>query len=495
MSSTNCTITPVVLCGGSGTRLWPLSRTLHPKQLLSLINDKSMLQNTLLRVQGMLNHARPMVICNHEYRFIVAEQLRDAGFEKSDIFLEPEGKNTAPAVTIVALHSLRQNEDPLLMVMPADHDIANIDQLEKTIEAGIELANQNYLVTFGVTPNKPETGYGYILKSDPLPQSSGYRVEQFVEKPSITKAKEYVASGDYFWNSGMFLFRASVFIKAMREFAPDILESCEQAVADMGVDLDFYRLNEKFLSCRSESIDFAVMEKADNIAVVPLQSEWSDVGSWDVLWQISQKDDAGNVLRGQVFVDQVSDSYLRAEKRLLAVVGLSNIAVIETPDAVLVAHKDSCQDIKTMVGLLKGNQRAEAHTHDCVYRPWGYYEALNKSDRYHVKHIVVKPGAKLSLQMHQHRSEHWVIIKGTAVVTRGDEQFELSENQSIYIPANVKHRIENNTDSLLHFIEVQTGNYFGEDDIVRFEDIYGRKETDSDNILSLDLADKAGLVA
>lgn len=475
MSLANHVITPVVLCGGSGTRLWPLSRTVHPKQLLSLINDKSMLQNTLLRVQSMLD-ARPIVICNHEYRFMVAEQLKDAGFAKADIFLEPEGKNTAPAVTIAALHVLQQNQDPLLMVMPADHDIANTDQFVNTIQAGVALANQNYLVTFGVIPNRPETGYGYILKGEALSPTSGYGVKRFVEKPSLAKAKEYVSSGNYFWNSGMFLFRASVFIQAMREFAPDILQACEQAIAGMGVDLDFYRLNEAFLSCRSESIDFAVMEKASNIAVVPLQSEWSDVGSWDVLWQISDKDKAGNVVRGEVFVDNVSDSYLHAEKRLLAVVGLSNVVVIETSDAVLVADKNNCQDIKNIVGLLKGSQREEAHTHHRVHRPWGFYEALNKSDRYHVKHIVVKPGAKLSLQMHQHRSEHWVIIKGKALVTRGEEEFELSENESIYIPANVKHRIENKADHLLHFIEVQTGSYFGEDDIVRFDDIYGRKE-------------------
>ncbi len=476
MSLKQSTITPVVLCGGSGTRLWPLSRTIHPKQLLSLTNENSMLQNTLLRVQGLLEKAHPVVICNQEYRFIVAEQLRDIGFEQAKIFLEPEGRNTAPAVTVAALHLMQANEDPLLMVMPADHVIANTDQLATTIQAGITLAEQGYLVTFGVTPTKPETGYGYILKGEPLLDSSGYQVQRFVEKPSLEKAEAYLRSGQYFWNSGLFLFRASVFLQAMREHAADILQACEQAVLGMAVDLDFYRLNNDFLASRSESIDFAVMEKSTHIAVVPLQSEWSDVGSWDVLWQISEKDTDGNVLRGQVFVDQVSNSYLRAEKRLLAVVGLSNIAVIETPDAVLVAHKDSCQDIKTMVGLLKSSAREEAHMHDRVYRPWGYYEALNKSDRYHVKHIVVKPGAKLSLQMHHRRSEHWVIIKGTALVTRGDEQFTLAENQSIYIPAEVKHRIENQLSTPLHFIEVQTGHYFGEDDIIRFEDIYGRKE-------------------
>lgn len=471
----NCNITPVVLCGGSGTRLWPLSRTIHPKQLLSLVNNRSMLQNTLLHMQGVLNKTHPMVICNQEYRFIVAEQLREVGFEKSEIFLEPEARNTAPAVTIAAMHLNQKNQDPILLVMPADHVITDINQLTAAIQSGVNLANQEYLVTFGVTPTKPETAYGYVLKGNRLHQTSGYQVKQFVEKPPLERAQEYVISGEYLWNSGIFMFRASVFLKAMNEFAPDIVGSCQRAVSEICVDLDFYRLNEKFLASRSESIDYAVMERAKNIAVVPLESGWSDVGSWNALWEICQKDDDGNVLRGQVFVDHVSNSYLRAEKRMLAVVGLSNIAVIETPDAVLVTHKDNSKNIKSLVNLLKDSKREEVNAHNLVYRPWGYYETLNKCDRYQVKHIMVKPGAKLSLQMHHHRSEHWVIITGTAMVTHGDEQFELSEDQSVYIPATVKHRIANNTSSPLHFIEVQTGNYFGEEDIVRFEDIYGRK--------------------
>lgn len=473
-------IVPLILCGGSGTRLWPLSRTIHPKQLLPLVNEKSMLQNTLLRAQGLMNHDKhekinPIVICNQEYRFIVAEQLREVGFQP-DIFLEPEGRNTAPAVTIAALHLQKQNKDPLLLVMPADHVIDNVEGLMNAILEGAELAAEQQLITFGVAPNKPETGYGYILKGKAIADTPAYQVKKFVEKPSLERAQEYLASGNYFWNSGMFLFRVSTFLEAMQKFAPDIFSSCQKAVAEMSVDLDFYRLKQEFLATRNESIDFAVMEKAENIAVVPLTTAWSDVGSWDVLWEISEKDEEGNVLRGEVFIDQVTDSYLRAEKRLLAVIGLSNIAVIETPDAVLVAHKDNCQAIKSLVGELKISNREEAIAHDRVYRPWGYYESLNKSDRYQVKHIVVKPGAKLSLQLHQHRSEHWVIIKGTAVVTRGEQQFELNENQSVYIPVNVKHRIENHSTTPLHFIEVQTGDYFGEDDIVRFEDIYGRNE-------------------
>lgn len=469
-------IVPVVLCGGSGTRLWPLSRTIHPKQLLPLVNDKTMLQNTLLRV-GTLDYSHPLVICNQEYRFIVAEQLREAGFLKSDIFLEPEGRNTAPAVTVAALHLSTQDQDPILLVMPADHIITDKAEFHATIEAGVKLADQDYLVTFGVVPTKPETGYGYILKGENIASTEGCKVQRFVEKPSTEKAQAYVNSGEYLWNSGMFLFRASAFLKAMQRFAPDIYEASQQAMQAVTVDLDYYRLNKEFLSIRSESIDFAVMEKADNIAVVPLKSDWSDVGSWDVLWQISEKNAEGNVTRGQVYTEQVSNSYLRADKRLLAVVGLSDIAVVETSDAVLVAHKDNCQDIKSLVSALKNNQREEADAHHCVYRPWGHYESLSKTDHYQIKHIVVKPGAKLSLQLHKHRSEHWVIIKGTATVTRDEEKFDLIENQSVYIPVEAKHRIENNTAFPLHLIEVQTGTYLGEDDIVRFEDIYGRNES------------------
>lgn len=477
----NNEIVPVILCGGSGTRLWPLSRTIHPKQLLPLVDDRSMLQNTVLRAEKIVAGTAPVVICNQEYRFIVAEQLKEVGFEKSKIFLEPKGRNTAPAITIAAMHFNYQAEDPILLVMPADHVVKDSNQLAMAIQAGLHLVNQGYLVTFGVVPNKPETGYGYILKGQPVGESElaalGYQVKRFVEKPSLEQAQNYLASGEYFWNSGLFLFRASVFLSAMNEFAPDIFEGSKRALEDVVMDLDYYRLTSSFLDIRNESIDFAVMEKAPNIAVVPLVTGWSDVGSWDVLWEISDKDESGNVTRGQVFTDQVSNSYLRAEKRLLAVVGLSDIAVVETSDAVLVAHKDKCQDIKALVNALKNNERGEAEAHNCMYRPWGYYESLNKNDHYQIKHIVVKPGAKLSLQLHEYRSEHWVIISGIATVTRGEDQFELSENESVYIPAKVKHRIENKTNDFLHVIEVQTGSYLGEDDIIRFEDMYGRQET------------------
>lgn len=471
-------ITPVVLCGGLGSRLWPLSRSIHPKQLLPLVDSFSMLQNTLLRARRLDEACIPIVICNNEHRFIVAEQLLEVGFQKAHIFLEPVGKNTAPAITIAALHVDRQKKDPILLVMPADHVIADNALLAESIQAGAALAEAGKLVTFGVVPNKPETGYGYIKRGNQLLNQAGFEVAQFVEKPDLKKAQSYLATGEYYWNSGIFMFRASTYLNALRDFAPDILAGCTAVFDHITTDLDFSRLGEQFQDIRSESIDFAVMEKAKNIAVVPLQSDWSDVGSWDALWEIGIKDTDGNVIKGQVFTEQVSNSYLRAEKRLLAVVGLSDIAVIETPDAILVAHKQNCQEIKSIVTQLKTHQRNEANAYSRVYRPWGYYETLNKAANYHVKHIMVKPKAKLSLQSHQHRSEHWIIIKGVATVTRGEQCVQLQENESIYIPATIKHRIENETDEPLELIEVQTGDYLEEDDIIRFEDIYGRREVE-----------------
>lgn len=469
-------ITPIILCGGFGSRLWPLSRAIHPKQLLPLVNQFSLLQNTLLRVHDLDKNTQPAVICNHEHRFIVAEQLMEVGFNKADIFLEPEGRNTAAAIAITALHFAKQNEDPILLVMPADHVIMDKHALSATINAGAKLAAQGNLVTFGVPPSKPETGYGYIQKGEQIADTEGFKVKQFTEKPVLEKAIQFIESKDYFWNSGIFMFRVQTLLEAMKCYANDILTVCEEAYQEMSTDLDFYRLNKSFLKVRSESIDFAIMEKAQNIAVVPLLSDWSDVGSWDALWEISTKDEAGNVIKGQVYTEQVKNSYLRAEKRLLAVVGLSDIAVIETPDAILVAHKNNCQEIKSIVSQLQSQKREEANAYNRVYRPWGFYETLNKAGNYHVKHIMVKPKGKLSLQSHQHRSEHWVIIKGTATVTRGHEILKLQENQSVYIPALVKHRIENETQDTLELIEVQTGHYLEEDDIIRFEDIYGRRE-------------------
>lgn len=469
-------VAPVVMCGGLGSRLWPLSRSIHPKQLLALVDSHSMLQNTLLRVRNLFNDCDPVILCNHEHRFIVAEQLLEVGFSRADIYLEPEGRNTAPAITIAALHFQHQKIDPIMLVMPADHVIENHDELANTINEGAKLASLGHLVTFGVVPNKPETGYGYIERGECIEASAGYKVKRFTEKPSLAVAEQFVASKGFLWNSGIFMFRASTFLQAMQKHANDILTDCSKVFAEITTDLDFSRLSHNFMSIRSESIDFAVMEKAENIAVLPMRAEWSDVGSWDALWEIGSKDESGNVIKGQVYTEQVSNSYLRAEKRLLAVVGLSDIAVIETPDAILVTNKENCQEIKSIVSQLKLHQREEANAYSRVYRPWGYYETLNKAANYHVKHIMVKSKAKLSLQAHQHRAEHWVIIKGMATVTRGEEIIRLKENESVFIPVHVKHRIENETDEPLELIEVQTGAYLEEDDIIRFDDIYGRKE-------------------
>lgn len=469
-------ITPVILCGGVGARLWPLSRAAHPKQLLRLVNEQSMFQNTLRRVEHDLFKKNPIVVCNQDYRFVIAEQMREVGVDQGVILLEPAGRGTASAATIAALSIVAHSgEDALMLVMPADHAIQENDSFLKVVQEAAQLAKQDYLITFGVVPHKPETGYGYIKRGPRLLGTEGYQVQQFIEKPNAETARQYVESGEYWWNSGIFLFKVSSWLNAMAKYAPDILSACENAHRDILRDLDFYRLNETFLSVRYDSIDYAVMEKAQHIATLPLQSTWSDVGSWDMLWEISDKNNEGNVIRGQVIAQQVTNSYLRSERRLLAVVGLSDVAVIETSDAVLVAHRDNCQDIKAVVTELKSRQQSEADSHQRVYRPWGYYETLVSSPHYQVKHIVVKPNCKLSLQLHQHRSEHWVIVTGRAKVNRGDQCLILEANESIYIPALTKHRIENDADEPLELIEVQTGSYIGEDDIVRYEDDYGRE--------------------
>lgn len=465
-------ITPVILCGGSGTRLWPLSRTAYPKQLLALANEKSLLQQTLLRLRELPGLNAPVVICNQDYRFLIAEQVREIGIENAKIILEPEGKNTAPAVTIAALSE--PDPEALLLVLPADHVINDELPFIKAVAKAAKMALQGTLVTFGVVPTRPETGYGYIQKGEAI-NAEVFKAKRFVEKPDFVTAQKYLESGEYFWNSGMFMFESATYLREMEEHAPDILSVCRDCVESLQVDLDFQRIKpELFAPCRSESIDYALMEKTKNIAVVPLDSDWSDVGSWAAMWDINSLDRANNVVKGDVVLDKVSNSYLHSESRLLAVIGLSDLVVVETADAVLVAHKDHSQDVKKMVGQLKSQGRSEVERHLRDHRPWGYFEVLNNGTCFQAKRLVVKPGAKLSLQMHHHRSEHWVVIKGKALVTCGEEQFILQENESTFIPAGTKHRLENTTEELLELIEVQTGSYFGEDDIVRFEDIYQR---------------------
>lgn len=471
-------IVPVILSGGSGSRLWPLSRELYPKQLLPLIGERTMIQDTLLRLEGLSGLAPPVIVCNQEHRFLVAEQLRRIDVSPAAILLEPVGRNTAPAVAVAAARILEQGgqgEDPVLLVLPADHVIRDVDAFHAAVEAGAALAEQGSLVTFGIVPDRPETGYGYIRAQEKNGPSA---VAEFVEKPDAETAARYCASGDYFWNSGMFMFRASRYVDELRKFHEDMVASCVAAVAQARADLDFIRLGEEaFAQCPANSIDYAVMEKTDAAMVVPMDAGWSDVGSWSSLHQVSDKDEAGNVKVGDVLVEDTRNCYLYASDRLVATVGLEDCIVVETKDAVLVAPRDRGQDVKKLVEALKRNGRGETALHREVFRPWGSYDGIDAGDRFQVKRITVKPGAVLSLQMHHHRAEHWIVVQGTARVTRGDEEFLLGENESTYIPMGTTHRLENPGKLPLHLIEVQSGAYLGEDDIVRFEDTYGRAGT------------------
>jgi mannose-1-phosphate guanylyltransferase/mannose-6-phosphate isomerase len=466
---------PVILSGGVGSRLWPLSRENYPKQLLKLVGDHTLLQDTVRRLDGLSNKAAPLVVCNETHRFLVAEQLRKIGISPAHIILEPIGRNTAPAVAAAALAALTHDPDALLLVLPADHTIANAAVFRKAVAAGIPLAQANYLVTFGIVPNCPETGYGYINANDPIEDTVALSVERFVEKPDIDTAKQYVDSGQYYWNSGMFLFKATQYLKELEKFAPDIVGTCRLAITEALEDKDFLRLEvAAFKACPSDSIDYAVMEHTNDAVVIPLDAGWNDIGAWSSLWEISEQDSDGNVKMGDVLTENVQNCYLRAEHRLLTAIGVENLTIVETADALLVAHKDHVQDVKKIFTHLKADSRIEAELHRKVYRPWGSYENIDAANRFQVKRITVNPGASLSLQMHYHRSEHWVIVKGTARITRGDEIFVLTENQSTYIPLGVKHRLENLGKLLLEIIEVQSGSYLGEDDIVRYEDVYGR---------------------
>ncbi|HLE94349.1 MAG TPA: mannose-1-phosphate guanylyltransferase/mannose-6-phosphate isomerase [Sulfuricaulis sp.] len=464
-------IFPVILSGGSGTRLWPLSREHYPKQLLPLLGDQTLLQQTVLRLDGMEDVAPPLLVCNEEHRFLIAEQLRQIGKTPADMILEPVGRNTAPALTLAVLALLKHatNNNVLMLIMPADHVIRNVKEFHAAVREGAALAQKGSLVTFGIVPTAAETGYGYIKKGD------GHRVSAFVEKPDLETASRYISSGDYFWNSGMFMMLASVWMAELKKFQPAILEACKSAFDQGRRDSDFYRVNSRiFGNCQSKSIDYAVMEATDKAAIVALDAGWSDIGAWSSLLQASKRDDQGNFVQGDTYLQNTRNSLLISQHRLLAAVGLDEIIVVETSDAVLVAHKSHAQDVKEVVNRLKTEKRSEYQSHRRVYRPWGYYESVDAGQRFQVKRLMVKPGASLSLQMHHHRAEHWVVVKGTARVTRGEEVFMLTENQSTYIPLGTKHRLENPGNIPLEIVEVQSGGYLGEDDIVRFEDKYNR---------------------
>jgi mannose-1-phosphate guanylyltransferase/mannose-6-phosphate isomerase len=466
-------LVPVILSGGSGTRLWPLSRECHPKQFLALAGEQSMLQATWTRVAELAGNNAPLVVTNEAHRFMVAEQLRQIGCTPAAILLEPAGRNTAPAIAAAALAATAGGADPLLLILPSDHVIANEKAFRDAVRTAVPAASNGSLVTFGIVPTAPETGYGYIKAA---PGNDGTsRVERFVEKPDDATARGYLESGGYYWNSGMFLFRATRYLEELGKHRPDILDACRKAFADAKRDTDFLRLDKAaFEACPSDSIDYAVMEKTDAARVLPIDVGWNDVGSWAALWQVTAHDDAGNACHGDVIALECRDSYAWSERRLVTMIGLDGTIVVDTDDALLVARKDKVQQVKDVVKQLKDGKRGEAILHRKVYRPWGAYDSIDMADRFQVKRITVKPGAALSLQMHHHRAEHWVVVSGTARVTRGDDVFLLGENESTFIPMGTKHRLENPGKVPLELIEVQSGSYLGEDDIVRFEDVYGR---------------------
>ncbi|MGX5173707.1 mannose-1-phosphate guanylyltransferase/mannose-6-phosphate isomerase [Aliikangiella sp. IMCC44653] len=465
-------ILPVIMAGGSGTRLWPLSRLMYPKQFINIVGENTMLQDTVGRLNN-IDTLAPSVICNNEHRFLVAEQLRNID-QQGSIILEPEGKNTAPAIALAALNAQTQHEDPLLLVLAADHVIQDVAAFESAVAQAQVLAEQGALVTFGIVAKTPETGYGYIRRGDSQ-QQGGYQVQEFVEKPNLETAQNYVNSGEYYWNSGMFLFKASRYLEELEAHFPEILSACQKSMQNTHQDLDFIRIDaEAFAQCPSESIDYAVMEKTDKAMVVPLDAGWSDIGSWSAIWDVSEKDAHGNRTLGDVVTHNAHNCLVHAEERLVTVLGLDDVVVVDTKDALLVASKEQVQDVKKIVEKLKSQDREEWKIHREVYRPWGKYDSIDHGDRYQVKRITVKPGAKLSVQKHHHRAEHWVVVSGTASVTNGDKTFLVSENESTYIPLGQIHALENPGKVPLELIEVQTGSYLGEDDIVRLEDNYGR---------------------
>ncbi len=472
-------IQPIILCGGSGTRLWPLSRDTFPKQYISLssINKQSLLQNTIKRLKGLKNTCKPIMICNENHRFLVAEQLREIEINPNSILLEPEGKNTAPAIALSAIKALEIEEDPILLVLSSDHEIKNERRFIDVIEAGLDFALKNKLVTFGVIPSKPETGYGYIkAEKEFLPgKIEGQNIEKFAEKPDLKTAKEYLNDMRFTWNSGIFMFRARTILEEIDNYCPEIIKFCRESLLKSEGDLDFTRLHkDSFKKCPNISIDVAVMEKTDKGIVLPLDAKWSDVGSWEAVWENANRDEKGNSVNGNIILRDTNNSYLRSEKRLMVGIGLNDIVAVETNDAILISNKNKSQDVKEVVKLLKRDSVQEGSKHRKIYRPWGYYESIVEDIRWQVKLINVKPSEQLSLQMHHHRSEHWIVVKGTAKVEVDNKVEFLTENQSTYIPLGSKHRLSNPGKIPLVLIEVQSGSYVGEDDIIRFDDKYGR---------------------
>ena len=472
-------IIPIILCGGSGSRLWPLSRETFPKQFLR-INSKNkltLLQNTQNRIKDLKNVENPILVCNEDHRFIVAEQMREINTVPSTILLEPEGKNTAAAITLAALSALEKISDPILLVLSSDHEIKNKEKFHKVIESGIKYVNQNKLVTFGVIPNSPETGYGYIQSDIPFNESElvGTKISRFIEKPNFELVQELIKDRRFTWNSGIFMFKAKTIIEEIQKYSPNTYNSCLEAIEKSKSDLDFQRLDKKsFKNCPNISIDIAVMEKTSKGIVIPLDAKWSDIGSWKAVWELSKKDDSLNYKSGNVILSKVNNSYVRGEDRLVVGIGLKNLIVVETNDAILIADKEHTQDIKDIVSKLKKENIPEGQQHRRIYRPWGNYFSIAEDSNWQVKLITVKPGETLSLQKHKYRSEHWIVVNGTALVEIEDKKFQLERNQSTYIPKGAKHRLSNLEKNYLNIIEVQSGDYLGEDDIIRFEDKYGR---------------------
>lgn len=474
-------IIPVILAGGSGTRLWPLSRKLYPKQFMQLVGGHTLLQNTVLRLSSIAEIQPPVVLCNDEHRFLVAEQLREIEVDPEAIVLEPVGRNTAPALAVAAHIAKAKDENAILLALPADHYIQDIDKFVDTVTQGMHFARKDKLVTFGIVPDAPETGYGYIRKGTALAVEKGddtpsaWEIDKFVEKPDLANAKAYVDSGHFCWNSGMFIFKASLLLKELTSHAPAIVKACKQAVDRGKSDLDFLRLDlASFEACPSDSIDYAVMEKTRHGVMVSLSSRWNDLGSWEALWQAGQKDDHHNVIKGDVCLEDVQKCFVHASSRLVAAVGLTEHVIVETQDAVFVAPRDRVQHVKVLVNRLKDQKREETVKHKKAYRPWGSYEDMHASENFAIKRVTVKPKAKLSKQRHMHRAEHWVVVSGTALVTKEREHLLLKEDQSTYIPMGMVHRLENPGEVPLELIEIQSGSYIGEDDIERLDDVYGR---------------------